>query len=97
METRLGFIGIVVQKMEAAPEVNRILSSYGEIIRGRIGVPGQADQNAVIGVIVEGDNNRIGAMTGKLGNIPGITVRSALTARRKKDCIEKDTEKEQEK
>lgn len=81
METRLGFIGIVVQKMEAAAEVNRILSSYGEIIRGRIGVPSQTEHSAVIGVIVEGDNNRIGAMTGKLGNVPGIAVKSALAPR----------------
>ena len=80
METRLGFIGIVVQRMESAAEVNRVLSQYGSMIRGRIGVPSQADQSAVIGVIVEGDNSRIGAMTGKLGNIPGVTVKSALTA-----------------
>ena len=82
METRLGFIGIVVQKMEAAAEVNRILSSYGEIIRGRIGVPNQADNSAVIGLIVEGTNARVGALTGKLGNIAGITVKSALTAKK---------------
>lgn len=81
METRLGFIGIVVQQMETAAEVNRILSSYGEIIRGRIGVPSQTEHSAVIGVIVEGDNNRIGAMTGKLGNLPGIVVKSALVPR----------------
>ena len=81
METRLGFVGIVVQKMESAAEVNRILSAYGDMIRGRIGVPSQTDHSAVIGIIVEGDNNRIGAMTGKLGNVPGIVVKSALTPR----------------
>lgn len=80
METRLGFVGIVVQQMASAGEVNRILSQYGEIIRGRIGVPSQTERSAVIGVIVEGDNNQIGAMTGKLGNIPGISVKSALTS-----------------
>ena len=80
METRLGFVGIVVQQMSSAGEVNRILSQYGAMIRGRIGVPSQTDRSAVIGVIVEGDNNSIGAMTGKLGNIPGIIVKSALTS-----------------
>ena len=97
MEKRLGFIGIIVSRKDCIEEVNRILSRFGKLIRGRIGVPNQEDQTAVIGLIVEGTNDRLGAMTGKLGNIPGITVRSALTARRKKDCIEKDTEKEQEK
>lgn len=78
METRLGFIGIVVYRMESANEVNRILSQFGEIIRGRIGVPSQTERSAVIGIIVEGDNNRIGALTGKIGSIPGIAVKSAL-------------------
>ena len=34
-------------------------------------------------MIVEGTNEEIGAMTGKLGNIPGITVKSALTGKKK--------------
>ena len=80
MDIRLGFVGIVVRQMDSASEVNRVLSQYGEIIRGRIGVPSQTEKIAVIGLIVEGDNNRIGALTGKLGNIPGITVKSALTS-----------------
>ena len=37
---------------------------------------------AVIGLIVEGTNARVGALTGKLGNISGITVKSALTAKK---------------
>lgn len=86
METRLGFVGIVVKQMDAATEVNRILSQYGEIIRGRIGIPSQTEKTAVIGVIVEGDNNRIGAMTGKLGNVPGIAVKSALAPGDKSSC-----------
>lgn len=96
-DARLGFVGIVVERRDEIREVNRLLTEFSDMIRGRIGVPNQEDQTAVIGLIVEGTNDRLGAMTGKLGNIPGITVRSALTARRKKDCIEKDTEKEQEK
>ena len=52
------------------------------MIRGRIGVPNQADNSAVIGLIVEGTNARVGALTGKLGNISGITVKSALTAKK---------------
>ena len=78
METRIGFVGIVVQRMESAPDVNRVLSLFGDMIRGRIGIPSRTEHTAVIGVIVEGDNSRIGAMTGKLGNIPGITVKSAI-------------------
>jgi putative iron-only hydrogenase system regulator len=77
-ECRQGFIGIVVTARDRIDEVNRLLSKYGSTIRGRIGVPNRDNSTAVIGLIVEGTNSDIGALTGKLGNIPGITVKSAL-------------------
>ncbi|MBR3429143.1 MAG: CopG family transcriptional regulator [Clostridia bacterium] len=75
---RQGFIGIVVQHRECIEEVNRILTKYGKVIRGRIGVPNREDESAVIGLITEGTNDEIGALTGKLGNVRGIIVKSAL-------------------
>ena len=72
----------MVEKKDEIAEVNRILSLFSEMIRGRIGIPNQADNSAVIGLVVEGTNARVGALTGKLGNIPGITVKSALTAKK---------------
>lgn len=76
---RLGFVGVVVEERGMAEQVNRILSAYGGIIRGRIGIPNQETGTAVIGLIVEGTNDQIGAMTGKLGNLRGVTVKSAVT------------------
>jgi putative iron-only hydrogenase system regulator len=83
-EKRLGFIGIVVDCKDHIEEVNRILTRYGSIIRGRIGIPNHEDDSAVIGLIVEGTNDEIGALTGKLGNIPGIIVKSALSPTERK-------------
>ncbi len=83
MEKRLGFIGIIVDRKDSVAEVNRILSGYGYLIRGRIGVPNHENDSAVIGLITEGTNNEIGALTGKLGNLPGITVKSALAPEKK--------------
>lgn len=81
-EIRLGFVGVVVEERCHAEDVNRILSAYGEIIRGRIGIPDKSSGSAVIGLIVEGTNEQVGAMTGKLGNLSGVTVKSALTTRK---------------
>ena len=81
-DIRMGFVGIVVEKKDEIAEVNRVLTSFSDIIRGRIGIPNQNDRSAVIGLIVEGTNPLLGALTGKLGNIPGITVKSALTAKK---------------
>ena len=81
-DTRLGFVGVVVEERTRAEDVNRILSAYGEIIRGRIGIPDKDTGLAVIGLIVEGTNEQVGAMTGKLGNLSDVTVKSALTAKK---------------
>lgn len=78
-EERLGFVGIVIEDRKQAAKVNQILSIFGDMIRGRIGVPDRETGVAVIGLIVEGANDRIGAMTGKLGNVSGVQVKSALT------------------
>ena len=82
MDVRLGFVGIVIEDRRQAEEVNRVLSQFGGIIRGRIGVPDRESGRAVIGVIVEGTNDQVGAMTGRLGNLSGVTVKSAMTAKR---------------
>ena len=83
MEKRLGFIGIAVDRKDSIEEVNRILTKYGNTIRGRIGVPNHENNSAVIGLITEGTNDEIGALTGKLGNLSGIIVKSALIPVRK--------------
>ena len=77
-EKRLGFIGIVVDRRDCIEDVNRILSRFGRMIRGRIGIPNHEDESAVIGLIIEGSNEETGATTGKLGNLHGIIVKSAL-------------------
>ena len=84
MEKRLGFIGIVVDRKESVEEVNRILSRFGSLFRGRIGVPNHENGSAVIGLIAEGTNDEIGALTGKLGNLPGIVGKSAMVSAKNK-------------
>ena len=77
---RMGFVGIIIEERAAAAAVNEILSQFGDIIRGRIGVPDQQTGEAVIGLIVKGTNERLGAMTGRLGNLSGVQAKSALAA-----------------
>lgn len=82
-DIRTGFVGILVENRDSVQEVNKLLSAYGDLIRGRIGIPDRENGNAVIGLVVEGTNDQMGAMTGKLGNIRGITVKSAMMAKTK--------------
>jgi putative iron-only hydrogenase system regulator len=78
--SRIAVIGIVVNnREETAGKVNDILSIFANIIVGRMGLPYKEREISVISIIVDGTNDEIGALTGKLGNIPGIKVKVALT------------------
>ena len=59
-------------------------TGLGSLFRGRIGVPNHENGSAVIGLIAEGTNDEIGALTGKLGNLPGIVVKSAMVSAKNK-------------
>lgn len=78
-EKRIGVIGIVIENREAVPQVNQILSEHAEMIIGRMGLPYREKDIAVISLIVDGSTDKLGALTGKLGNLPQVTVKSALT------------------
>ena len=79
-ENRIAVIGIVVNnREESARKVNDILSSYGNIIVGRMGIPYKERDISVMSIIADGTNDEIGALTGKLGSIKGIKVKVALT------------------
>lgn len=79
MERRIGVIGIVLEHRGAAPLLNEILGQYASIIVGRMGIPYRERNLAVIALIVDGTTDEVGALTGKLGNLPGVMVKSALT------------------
>ncbi len=78
---RVGVIGIVVQApCEQVGKLQDLLSSYSDIIVGRMGVPVRECNINAISVIVKGSNERISALCGKLGKIDGLAVKSALTS-----------------
>ncbi|NPV73390.1 MAG: CopG family transcriptional regulator [Pelotomaculum sp.] len=82
MERRIGVIGIVVEDRDnAAKKINDILSEHGEIIVGRMGVPYREKNISVISLIIDGSTDEIGAMTGKLGGLKGVRVKSALVTK----------------
>lgn len=81
MDKRIAVIGIVISSQEqAVNKVNEILSKYALNIVGRMGVPKPEKGFSVIALIVEGTTDEIGALTGKLGSVKGVKVKSAVTS-----------------
>ncbi|MGI6491877.1 MAG: TM1266 family iron-only hydrogenase system putative regulator [Pelotomaculum sp.] len=79
MDRRIGVIGIIVENREdASRRINTILSEYGEIVVGRMGVPYRERNLSIISLIVDGSTDEIGAMTGKLGALQGVKVKTVL-------------------
>ncbi len=80
VENRIAVIGIIIREREAqAGAVNAILSDFGHMIVGRMGLPYRERDLSVIALIVDGTTDDIGAMTGQLGRLQGVAVRSAFT------------------
>ena len=80
MHKRLGFVGIIVHDRAVnAPKVNEILTQYGEHIVARTGLPYKEKNCSVITLVVDMTTDEVGALTGKIGAISGVTVKSALS------------------
>ncbi|HOW59762.1 MAG TPA: iron-only hydrogenase system regulator [Candidatus Omnitrophota bacterium] len=80
MDKRVGFVGIIIEdRKKAAHEVNDLLSEHGDIIVARVGLPYRERHCSVITLIVDATTDELGALTGKLGALDGVSVKSALT------------------
>ncbi len=79
MDKRIGVVAIIVENGDNVQRVNSILTGYSELIVGRMGVPYREKKVKIMSIIVDGTTDMIGAMTGKLGRLEGVTVKSALT------------------
>ncbi len=80
MDKRLGFVGIIIADRKAsAAKVNAILTEFGDIIVARVGIPYQKRHCCVITLIVDASTDELGALTGKLGLLSGVSVKSALS------------------
>lgn len=76
---KIGVIGIIVrQSKEIALDIQELLSQYAEIIVGRMGIPDKASGISAISLIVKGKMETISALTGKLGRLNGVNVKSAI-------------------
>lgn len=79
METRVALIGIIVEKEDAAEELNSLLHTYGRYIIGRMGIPYRHKNINIISVAVDAPQDIISTITGKIGKIDGISVKTAYS------------------
>ena len=78
MEERIGSILIVVNDREQVQQLNQVISQYAECIIGRQGISMKDRQKSIISLVLEGTTDQLGGLTGQLGRIKGIQVKSIV-------------------
>jgi putative iron-only hydrogenase system regulator len=77
---RIAVIGAVLERpREAQVSFNETVASFKGIVRGRMGIPFAEEDMAVIAITVVGELDEINALTGRLGNLAGVTVKTAVS------------------
>ena len=79
MEKRIGTITILIKGKTSVPAVNELLSEYSSIILARQGLPLHNRNINVISLVIEGTIETISALTGKIGRLEDVEVKSILT------------------
>ena len=76
MDTRIALIGIIVEDMNSTDKLNSILHEYSQYMIGRMGIPYREKNVGVISVVIDATNDVISSLSGKLGMIEGISVKT---------------------
>jgi len=79
MDTRIALIGIIVDNIDSTEKLNTILHEYGQYIIGRMGIPYREKKVSIISVVIDATNDVISSLSGKLGMIEGISVKTVYS------------------
>ena len=75
-EKRIALLGIIVENLNATEKLNQILHEYSAYVVGRMGVPYHERGIAIISVVLDAPQPVISALSGKLGMLPGISLKT---------------------
>lgn len=78
-EKRIAVTAIVVDDPAAVAEVNSVLHEHNDIVIGRMGIPYRERGISLISVALDASPDRISSLTGRLGRISGVSVKSAIS------------------
>ncbi|MBE6626961.1 MAG: iron-only hydrogenase system regulator [Ruminococcaceae bacterium] len=80
METRVAVMSIIVEEADTVEILNSILHEYRGYIIGRMGIPYREKGISIISIAVDAPQNTISAMSGRIGKLSGVSVKTAYSA-----------------
>ena len=85
MENRVAVISIIVESPGIVETLNSLLHEYSEFIIGRMGLPYPKRKVSIITVALDAPQNTISTLSGKLGGLSGVSVKTAYSSVTGKD------------
>lgn len=80
MKQRIAVISAILENAkEHQSEFNEIVAQFQSMIRGRMGIPFHEEGISVVALTVVGSMDEINTLTGKLGRLPCIQVKTAIS------------------
>ena len=79
METRVAVMSIIVENTESVEPINTLLHEYGSYIIGRMGLPYRERGISIISIALDAPDNTISSLAGKIGNLQGVSVKTAYS------------------
>ena len=85
MENRIAVMGIIVEDVDSVEALNSVLHDYGAYIIGRMGIPYRDRGLNIVSIAIDAPQDVIAALAGKIGNIDGVSVKTAYSNKIYKD------------
>ena len=79
METRVAVMSTIVENTDAVEPINTLLHEHGAYIIGRMGIPYRERGVSIISIALDAPDNTISALAGKIGNLAGVSVKTAYS------------------
>lgn len=76
---RVAVISIIVENLESTAKLNEILHDFGNYLIGRMGIPYRKKNISVISVAVDAPQDVINALSGKLGELDGVSTKTVYS------------------
>ena len=80
LDTRVAVISIIVENDSSTSEINEMLSNFSDYVVGRMGVPYKERCVRLISVAVDAPQDKISALSGRIGNLDGVSVKTAYAS-----------------
>ena len=79
METRVAVMSIIVENPDSVEALNALLHTFSDYVIGRMGIPYRDKKIRIISVAVDAPQNEISALSGKIGKLSGVSIKTAYS------------------